>query len=168
MKLTSKQSEFVNRYIEHGNATQAYKEAYNASNMKSNTINRKAFELLQKGYIGARIKEIQNDLDKDKIYEIDDILGNFGKIAFANITDIFDFDSVANKIILKGNASKLSELSRDITDCIQSLKTTKDGIEVKLYSKENALAQIARIKGFYSAEKLIIQENSLADLLKNE
>ena len=59
MKLTIKQEAFCLAYIELGNASAAYRSAYNASHMKPSTINRKAKELLDNGKIAARIKELQ-------------------------------------------------------------------------------------------------------------
>jgi phage terminase small subunit len=51
MKLTIKQEKFCNLYLETGNATDAYRQAYNCGNMKYDTIKRKAVELLKNGTI---------------------------------------------------------------------------------------------------------------------
>ena len=40
--LTIKQENFCNYYLECGNASEAYRRAYSCSNMKGDTINRKA------------------------------------------------------------------------------------------------------------------------------
>ncbi len=58
-KVTPKQERFAQAYIELGNASEAYRQAYNASRMKPETINRKATELTGKGMIAARIYELQ-------------------------------------------------------------------------------------------------------------
>lgn len=57
--LTPKQESFCLRYIETGNASEAYKLSYDAENMKNVTINRKAKELLDNGKIAARVRELQ-------------------------------------------------------------------------------------------------------------
>ncbi|MFI4919849.1 MAG: terminase small subunit [Legionellales bacterium] len=57
--LTVKQESFCKLYIEHGNASEAYRRAYNAENMQAATINRKAFELTENGNITARLKELR-------------------------------------------------------------------------------------------------------------
>jgi len=59
MALTPKQEKFCQKYIELGNASEAYREAYNASRMKETTINRKAKELIDNGKITARTAELQ-------------------------------------------------------------------------------------------------------------
>lgn len=155
--------------INGGNQSAAYREAYPKSvKWKENVVAKRASELFNRGEVLGRLSEIQSKMDKENIYELNRILDSFGKIAFANICDIFDFDEITGKIMLIGNAKRLSGLSRDITDCIQSLKTTKDGIEVKLYSKDKALEQIAKMKGYYAPDKMIIQETTLEDLLRSE
>jgi len=59
-KLTSKQEKFCLSYIETGNASEAYRQAYHTENMKPVTINRKAKELLENGKITARVEELQS------------------------------------------------------------------------------------------------------------
>lgn len=58
MKLTPKQDKFCLHYHENGNAYEAYRHAYNAENMKRNTIDRKAYGLLQKDLIRARLDQL--------------------------------------------------------------------------------------------------------------
>jgi len=57
--LTPKQAAFCLAYIEMGNASEAYRQAYNAANMLPETINRKAKAELDKGKIRARVQELQ-------------------------------------------------------------------------------------------------------------
>lgn len=59
MKLTIKQEAFCLAYIELGNASAAYRSAYNASRMKPTTINRKAKELLDNGKVAARLEQLR-------------------------------------------------------------------------------------------------------------
>lgn len=59
MSLTLKQENFCLAYIETGNASEAYRRAYNATNMLENTVNRRAKELVDDGKITARLTEIR-------------------------------------------------------------------------------------------------------------
>lgn len=63
-KLTLKQAKFISAYIESGNASEAYRLAYNAGKMKPETVNRKAWDLLQNGKISARIDALRRDAAK--------------------------------------------------------------------------------------------------------
>jgi len=60
--MTPKQEAFCLAYIETGNASEAYRRAYNAENMKPETVNNKGYELLQKGEIRARLAELREPI----------------------------------------------------------------------------------------------------------
>lgn len=57
--LTQKQEAFCIAYVETGNASEAYRRAYDAAGMQPATVNRKAKELLDNGKIAARLAEIR-------------------------------------------------------------------------------------------------------------
>ena len=59
MALTEKQEKFCLVYVETGNASEAYRQAYDAENMKATTINRKAKEVMDNGKIQARLQELR-------------------------------------------------------------------------------------------------------------
>lgn len=57
--LTRRQESFCLAYVETGNASEAYRRSYTASNMKPNVINIKACQTLALGKIKARIEELR-------------------------------------------------------------------------------------------------------------
>jgi phage terminase small subunit len=59
LKLTPKQEKFCLKYIETGNATEAYYAAYDAEGSKPITANRRAKELLDNSKIAARVRALQ-------------------------------------------------------------------------------------------------------------
>ncbi|HHD7737785.1 TPA: terminase small subunit [Providencia rettgeri] len=62
MSLTLKQEAFCQAYIENkGNASEAYRAAYAAGKMKSETVNKRASELLANGEITGRVAELQQE-----------------------------------------------------------------------------------------------------------
>lgn len=73
--LTPKQEKFCQAYIETGNASEAYRLAYNAAKMNADTINRKAKELLDNGKITARLDAIKARHAKRHDCKVDDLLG---------------------------------------------------------------------------------------------
>lgn len=74
MALTVKQEAFCKAFIESGNASQAYKQAYNAENMKAATVSRKAFELTENGKITARLDELRVEHAARHIVTIDSLI----------------------------------------------------------------------------------------------
>ena len=73
-ELTLKQEHFIKAYIETGNASEAYRIAYDADKMKAETIHRKANELMNNGKIRARIEEMQKEHQKRHRVAIGEIL----------------------------------------------------------------------------------------------
>ena len=67
MSLTTKQEIFVQRLIEGNSQREAYKFAYNAENMKNETIDKRASELFSKGDIKGRYEELKNELKNSYI-----------------------------------------------------------------------------------------------------
>ena len=72
--LTPKQERFCQKYIELGNASEAYRQSYDADDMNTNTVNRKAKELLDNGKITARVEQIKRGHKKRHNMTIDDLL----------------------------------------------------------------------------------------------
>lgn len=75
MLLTPKQEKFCQKYIELGNASEAYRQTYNSSEMKSETVNRKAKFELDKDKIRARIQELQDRNLKRHDVTVDSLVG---------------------------------------------------------------------------------------------
>ena len=74
LNLTPKQEKFCQLYIELGNASEAYRQAYDASRMKAETINTKAKELLKHGLITVRISELQDEHKQRHNTNVDDLI----------------------------------------------------------------------------------------------
>jgi phage terminase small subunit len=71
LDLTPKQEAFAQAYHETGNASEAYRRAYNAGNMKEETIWRKAKEVVDNGKVTARLSELQERAQKRHDITID-------------------------------------------------------------------------------------------------
>lgn len=74
MALTLKQEDFCRSYTEHGNASEAYRVAYDAGRAKPETINRSAKALMDDPKIAARIAELRADAAKRNEITVDDLI----------------------------------------------------------------------------------------------
>lgn len=86
MKLTPKQEKFCQLYIELGNASEAYRQSYNAKNMQDATITRKAADLLTNGKVTAMISELQAEHAKRHKLTVDDLLKELEEARMAALT----------------------------------------------------------------------------------
>lgn len=73
MSLTPKQEAFCQAFIETGNASEAYRNAYNAEKMKAGTIHVTAFRLLESPKIALRVDELKAAHAKRHEMTVDDI-----------------------------------------------------------------------------------------------
>ncbi|WP_435008001.1 terminase small subunit [Tundrisphaera lichenicola] len=121
-KLTPKQEAFCLRYIETGNATEAYRLAYDAGDMKPASISRKAFELLENVKITAYLAELKARQLKRHDVTVDRVLAEYAKLAFLDIRKAFDE---------QGNLKGIHELDDDTAAAIAGLE-----VEVKRTSGE--------------------------------
>ncbi len=74
MALTIKQEAFALAYVETGNASEAYRQAYDAAGMKPASINRKAKELMDNGKIAARVEQLQSKAVERHEITFDDLI----------------------------------------------------------------------------------------------
>lgn len=74
MGLTIKQEKFCMMYVETGNASEAYRQAYNAENMTQNAVAVEACRILDSPNISLRIKELKSGHTKRHEITIDDLV----------------------------------------------------------------------------------------------
>lgn len=74
LNLTPKQEDFCQLYIELGNASEAYRQSYDADSMNENTVNREASKLLDNPKIATRIDQIRLDHKKRHNITVDTLL----------------------------------------------------------------------------------------------
>lgn len=82
MSLTPKQELFAQTYVTTGNASEAYRTAYDVKTKNINTINVKACELLKESKISVRVKELQTQQEKKHEISKDKILTRLKEIIF--------------------------------------------------------------------------------------
>lgn len=186
--LTLKQEDFCQAYIRLGDKSAAYREAYSCSKMKPETVHVKANELSNVGKVSVRIKELQAEvaiIAKEK-FEItsEEMLRHLNILRKARIDEYveyyeFDFpitkttgtgkNKITSTTIEKRTELRLKtfdKLSDDQKMCIEGIKQTKYGIEIKLHGKDWTIEKINKHIGFY--EKDNEQKNPATDISSPE
>lgn len=74
MALTPKQEGFCQKYLETGNASEAYRLNYSTENMKPESVNRLAKALLDNIKISSRIEELKERHAKRHDLTVDDLI----------------------------------------------------------------------------------------------
>ena len=118
-KLTIKQEKFCNKYLECGNASEAYRYAYRCSNMSDNTVWNNAYLLLQNSEVAARIEYLKTHLAEAAGISALQIIREHQKIAFSDATRIRN-----GWMSLK----EFESLTDDEKACIKSINTKHVGL----------------------------------------
>lgn len=113
MGLTAKQEKFCQGVAKGLSYSDAYREAYNADNMKPETINRKAKELIDNGNITARLKELRGKIEEELKYSAKE---SFNKLK--ELQDKAEFNGNINAAIkaeeLKGKLAGIYVEKKDV------------------------------------------------------
>ncbi|WP_457967644.1 terminase small subunit [Pseudomonas sp. R4-84] len=159
MALTPKQEAFCLAYLKTGNASEAYRQAYTANDMKPATINRKAKDVLDNGKIAARLAELNQSAVTDSVMTRQRALERLSLIAETSITDILEFDQreidgpegpVSETIWRMKDSVEIPEVA---AATIKSVTMTKFGPKIEMYDRLSAIQQLARMQGWESAQK---------------
>jgi len=74
LPLTPKQAAFCRAYQETGNASEAYRRAYNAEKMKPGSIRRKAQEVLKHRSVAAELERLNQQTKREHGVTIESLL----------------------------------------------------------------------------------------------
>ena len=155
MKLSVKQENFCNFYLESGNASEAYRRAYSCLKMKPETINTKACQPLKKDKIRARVEELQSELKNKTAITKERVLEELGKIGFSTIAHLHntwierkEFENITDdqKACIKSISTKVMKKNIGTNDSPNIVAV--EMVKIELYDKVRALEVINKMMGF--------------------
>ena len=147
-KLTIKQERFVHEYLKCGNASDSYRVAYDAEKMEPETINRKAWDLLQNGKIRAMIEALRERMTRKALATPQRIRDELARIAFSNISDVIRIRKNEEGLTFI-DVMPTDELDGKTIAAIAEIVPTKDGVKIKLHNKLAALELLGRDLGMF-------------------
>lgn len=157
-KLTIKQEKFCNKYLECGNASEAYRYAYDCSKMSDNSVWCNASQLLADTKVAQRLEYLKSHLAEASGITALQIIREHQKIAFSDATRIRN-----GWMSLK----KFESLTDDEKACIRSVETKQtkrttpmgdevidEQVKITCYDKQKALDSIVSMLGYNAPEKI--------------
>ncbi|SHI75567.1 Terminase small subunit [Geosporobacter subterraneus DSM 17957] len=160
-KLTPKQEKFVQELIKGKSQREAYKLAYNASNMSDKVIDVRACELLKNSKVAVRYDELRSKLvqkaEEQAIMSAIEVLKEIESIAKDNISNYIDFRTEKTLVGYDEDGTAIFGY-RPIVDMKDSRTiNTKNISEVsigangqfkfKMYCRDTALYKLAELLG---------------------
>ncbi|QYC51392.1 terminase small subunit [Acinetobacter phage vB_AbaM_fThrA] len=139
LNLTPKQENFCQLYIELGNASEAYRQSYDADSMNENTVHRNASALLDNNKVATRIEQIRKEHKKRHNITVDTLLLELEEARQAALTGE-RIQSAAAVAATMGKA-KLLGLDKQIIDVTtngESLNSKPTVIELVAHNVESS------------------------------
>lgn len=155
--LTPKQEKFARKYLECGNASEAYRCAYDCSRMKDASVNRNAFAMLHNVKIASRIDYLKSHLAEASGISALRILEEHAKIAFSDATRIrsgwmslkeFEALTPEERACIKGVETKERKLLSNEGETVIDTQ-----VKVTLYDKQKSLDSISQMLGYNAPQK---------------
>lgn len=140
--MTNKQKVFCDEYLIDFNATRAYKVAY-PSCKKDVTANVNGSKLLRNTKVKEYIEQRQEEREKRTGITQDKVLNEIAAVAFASATD---FVHVKKGTVVIDDTDGLEE---KVKKAIVTIKEGKNGIEVGMANKMQALEMLGRHLGMF-------------------
>ena len=161
VKLTIKQENFCNYYVECGNASEAYRRAYNAVNMKDKTIWERASKLLNEYKDSTRVEELRRQANDMAKITKERILKELSNMAFSSISEMHntwierkEFDKLTDsqKASIKSISTKVLKKNIGTKDDPQIVDV--EFVKIELYDKIKAIECINKMLGYNEPEKV--------------
>lgn len=120
--VTEQQEKFCRVFVETGNASEAYRQAYNAKNMGANTIAVKASNLLDKDNITVRLKQLREVHAKRHNVTVDSLVAELEQIKQIALSAETPQSSAAVAAVM--GKAKLTGLDKQLVELSGSLNVT--------------------------------------------
>lgn len=112
MALTVKQEAFCCSYIENGgNASEAYRSAYNASKMLEKTVWEEASKLMASPKVSTRVRELMDAIAKRHDLTVDDILAELEEAR--EMAKLATIPQIASMVAASMGKAKVAGLIKD-------------------------------------------------------
>ena len=156
--LTPKQENFCLKYLKYGNASEAYRQSYNASRMTDKQIWEEASKLLKHHKVSQRLEELNSKAVSNAVMTRQEALERLSGFARTDLADLVEFGSYE---IISADGETAIQSTWRIKDsiaqdpakmaAISELAATKDGIKIKTHSPLQAIQQLAKMQGWDAA-----------------
>lgn len=148
--LTPKQEKFCRNYVEIGNASEAYRLAYNCAKMKQSTVWECASKLLSNHKVATRIAELKEEyaeatrVDRAKVEKV--LMG----IVEVDPSDMYYIDEVTGRPRLKAP----NQMPVHMRKALKKIKNSKGEVSYEFNGKTEAAKLLASMNGWEAPKKV--------------
>lgn len=155
--LTEQQKMFCLFYLQHFNATKAYQQSYQCD---YTTANSHGYRLLSNVVIKQELHRLKAELQQDTYVDIKDLIQEYVKQAFADISEVVTSDrkrykacDAMGKPLKDENGEQIYHYYNTITAknsgefdgrLVKEITQGREGVSVKLYDKQKAMGELMK------------------------
>lgn len=150
-KLTEKQEKFCNYYLDcDGNASEAYRMAYDASKMQPETIWSNASRMLASNKVAARIDELRaqraeaSKVSREKVEKV------LMDIVMMDPSDLYIVDPVTGKLKLKSPR----QMPKRLRNAMKKIINDKGKVSYEFNGKVEAAKLLASMNGWNAPQQI--------------
>lgn len=152
-RLTEKQERFCNYYLDcDGNASEAYRMAYDASKMQPETIWSNASRMLASNKVATRIAELRSEraeaskVNREKVEKI------LMDIVTMDPNDLYIVDPVTGKIKLKSP----NQMPKRVRNAMKKISNDKGKVSYEFNGKVEAAKLLASMNGWNAPQQIAL------------
>ncbi|WP_287677636.1 terminase small subunit [Bacteroides sp.] len=152
-RLTEKQERFCNYYLDcDGNASEAYRMAYDASKMQPETIWSNASRMLASNKVATRIAELRSEraeaskVNREKVEKI------LMDIVTMDPNDLYMVDPATGKIKLKSP----KQMPKRVRNAMKKISNDKGKVSYEFNGKVEAAKLLASMNGWNAPQQIAL------------
>lgn len=153
-QLTVKQEKFAQKYVELGNASEAYRQAYDAENMAPETIHNEAHILLKHPEVAARVARLEEMARKRHEVTVDRVIAEYAKLGFLDIRKAFTEDGKLKPIHEIDDETIAAISGIEVEELYEGRGDDREHVgrlhKIKLSDKRAALDSLAKHLGIFT------------------
>lgn len=152
MEITDKQKAFCHAYVELNDKNKAYRQAYDADAMNSNSVNVAAQEVFKNPTVTLYIEQLQSELRERNKIKIDDVIGVLADMIRFDISELYDENDNLKSIhdIPKSHRQMIASIKSDhLYGGKEIIGETK---EVKTLNKLDVIEKFMKHLGGYEKD----------------
>lgn len=158
MALTPKQETFCQRYLEMGNASEAYRLSYDVKKATDKTVWESASKLLADPKVTARVNELKEIHLKRHSVNVHRVLQEYSRLAYLDIRKAFNEDGTLKPVHELDSDTAAAIAGIDVVENQAAASIGSDGIKIinsytkklKFVDKKGALDSLAKYLGMFA------------------
>lgn len=154
-RLTPKQELFCQHYVDIGIASEAYRLAYDCSNMKQATVWRNASAMLSNNKVSTRIKEIEAQRAEESKVERKIVEKVLMDIIQVDPAELYIIDEATGKVRTKNP----TQMPKRIRNALKKIKNKRGEVTYEFNGKVDAARLLASMNSWEAPKEVNMNVN---------